>query len=495
MQPDPSAFLRGIRQELLKTGHAKLAAGDMVPAVTLLRGAEIAAHLQLRHERLPALLDGFYSRQHELLLQSVDALAGLGIGVPDAASGALNLSPEYDPIARYDAMVAAQSACIAALGNATNAAATSLRRDILHRACRLDGEIRSARAKALQEVMASGQVEKAADSIGVPSDEIITTHLREHFPQYSDLRAFNVHQQKGVNTKEVFFMEIEGHPDWPRQAVMRRNRAVDPVGNEVSSEYGILDYVHRHGVLAARPLFAGAALGDQQRPFVVLERLPGRAQGGAELGDGARGVLLDLARHLARLHRVDVRGLPDAYRPYGKMGTSARQRTLNMIDRFYRLWQGDNCQPSLATEAAFVWLRENVDIVDEQLSIVHGDYSLRNNLSHEGRASGILDWELAHEGHPGEDLGYVRLDVEGVMPWDDFMQAYLDAGGVEVPDRVIRYFRIYGIAFIISTLYTACNGYLVGRHDDMLIGAAGIIEFSVFEPMLSRFLVEELEQN
>ena len=497
MQPDPSIFLRGIREELLQTGNARLAEGDFVPGVTLLRGGELLSHLMLRFERLPALFDGFYPQQRALLERCADQLAVFGIGVPPDVTTQLQADTACeDKVARHDALAAAQSRCLFALSTRRDdPVVAKAMNELMLAACQLDDDIRTARNQALQEARDSGLPAVAADGVGVPDDALVTAWLREHFPQYPDIRASKVRQQKGVNTKEVFFMELHGHPDWPAQAVMRRNRAVDTVGNEVSSEFGILDYVHRHGVLAPRPLFAGAAMGEQKRPFVVLEKLDGRAQGSAELGtETARSVLLNLARNLARLHRVDVHGLPDAYRTYGK-GASARQRTLAMIDRFYQLWQGDACEPSVVTESAYIWLRDNVDRVDDSLCIVHADYSLRNNLSRDGKATGILDWELAHEGHPGEDLGYVRLDVEGVMPWSEFMQAYVEAGGFNVPDELIRYFHIYGLAFIMATLFTACNGYLTGRHADMLIGGAGTIEFGIYEAMLAKALLAEYQRS
>ena len=485
-------FLRGIRQELLRTGNAKLAAGDVVPGVTLLRGGELMANLVLRLEHLPALLDGLHQRQQDLLQHSVSQLLRFGVAVPTVVIDAVKMQADADKIARFDAMRVAQSRCLLELSQSFDQAGVKeVLNQLAQEACMLEADYREARDQALADIRADKTGTVVAGEDATPTDEIVTAYLRAQFPLYPKIRASNVRQQKGVNTKEVFFMDLHGHPDWPPQAVMRRNRAVDSVGNDVSCEFGMLDYVCRHGVCAPRPLFAGQAIGDQRRPFVVLEKREGRAQSAGEFGSAARDVLLDMARNLAVLHRLDVRGISDAYRPYGPAGGRARDRTLKMIDRFYTMWQAFNFQPSLTTESAYIWLRENVGLVDDTLCIAHGDYSMRNNLAHEGRISAILDWELAHEGHPGEDLGYVRLDVEGVMPWSEFMQAYVDAGGVPVAEEVVRYFQIYGLAFIMATLYSACGGYLLGQHADLLIGAVGTIEFNLYESMLAKILLAE----
>ena len=69
-------------------------------------------------------------------------------------------------------------------------------------------------------------------------------------------------------------------------------------------------------------------------------------------------------------------------------------------------------------------------------------------------ARAILDWELAHIGHPMEDLGWVcvrswrfgndDLPVGGVGTREEFWRAYEAAGGAPVdPDRV-RFWEAFG---------------------------------------------------
>lgn len=495
MQPDPLLFLQGIRREVLRAGEDSLSRGDTIPGVTLLRGGELLANLALRHGALPEILRGFRQQQLVLLNETCALMDARGVQIPGhiravaetAVAGKRSLAGDqactanHDPIRHYEELVAAQSHCLELLS------AAGVRNGLLEKACALQLAVISARDNALASAADGGVAPEEEES--APTDALVTGYLREQFPQYPNIEVRNIRQLKGVNTKEVFFMDIHGHPHWPVNAVMRRNRRVDTVDNEVSSEFGILDYLHRAGHPVARPLFAGDGMASQRRSFVVLEQLPGKTCSVAELGSDREKVFAQLAGNLARLHRQDHSGLGSQYRLYGG---SPRERTLGMIERFYLMWKDNDIQPSAIIESAYIWLRENVSVVDDKTCIVHADYSLRNNLVHNGEVTGILDWELAHIGHPAEDLGYIRPDIENVMAWGDFLAAYREQGGPDVSDRQVRYFQIYGLAFIMATLASACNGYLRGRHSDLLIGAAGTIEWNVHEPLLGRLLMAEL---
>jgi aminoglycoside phosphotransferase (APT) family kinase protein len=112
----------------------------------------------------------------------------------------------------------------------------------------------------------------------------------------------------------------------------------------------------------------------------------------------------------------------------------------------------DACSGRLASatgEAApvahdlFAWLRANVPPPSERAVIVHGDVGLHNLLVDGDRVSVVLDWERAHLGDPTEDLVYLRPTLDGVLDWDEFMAAYLAAGGTSPgPDRE-RFYRVW----------------------------------------------------
>lgn len=67
----------------------------------------------------------------------------------------------------------------------------------------------------------------------------------------------------------------------------------------------------------------------------------------------------------------------------------------------------------------------------------------------------MLDWELSHLGDPAEDLSWIcvnswrfgRADkpVGGFGHYQDLLEGYAEAGGAEIPRRVL-YWRALGLS-------------------------------------------------
>lgn len=145
---------------------------------------------------------------------------------------------------------------------------------------------------------------------------------------------------------------------------------------------------------------------------------------------------------LAKLHGIPVVSLPPL--PAPKIDTDiARWREI--------LARLDDHRPVFAL--AMRWLIDNRP-PPRPITFVHGDFRLGNLLVSERRVEAVLDFELAHLGEPAEDLGWMcapswrfgNLDkpVGGFGAREDFLNAYLGAGGdVSAPSR-LRYFEIFG---------------------------------------------------
>jgi aminoglycoside phosphotransferase (APT) family kinase protein len=74
---------------------------------------------------------------------------------------------------------------------------------------------------------------------------------------------------------------------------------------------------------------------------------------------------------------------------------------------------------------------------------VHGDAHFGNVLAEGDRLVCVTDWEFAHAGHPAEDLAFCRTSIESIMPWSEFLAEYRSAGGPEVSEPQLRFFRIW----------------------------------------------------
>lgn len=86
-------------------------------------------------------------------------------------------------------------------------------------------------------------------------------------------------------------------------------------------------------------------------------------------------------------------------------------------------------------------------------TVLHGDFRIGNLLVDEHDLHLVLDWELAHTGHPLEDLGWPCVRawrfgadpvVGGIGPTDQLLDAYADAGGTRYTDTDLRWGIILG---------------------------------------------------
>ncbi len=66
--------------------------------------------------------------------------------------------------------------------------------------------------------------------------------------------------------------------------------------------------------------------------------------------------------------------------------------------------------PSPVHQLALNWLRQQPAPTSQRV-LCHGDFRLGNLLVGESGLVAVLDWELAHIGHAGEDLGYLCANV------------------------------------------------------------------------------------
>lgn len=192
-------------------------------------------------------------------------------------------------------------------------------------------------------------------------------------------------------------------------------------------------------------------------PFIIMERLPGRTfliwepDASFDLSPPAvRPLWLQAAEILAELHRFDWRtGLADWESP----------RPLEDEIRFWRpIYER-------APEPAWLELGREVEALLLQsvpkryrVGLFHGDYQPGNILYRDGRAVGVIDWELSGIGAQALDLGWLMMMGDPKMwaaeyqPWhpppvDQIRGTYEGALGESVDD---------------ASWYQALAGYRLG---------------------------------
>ena len=211
--------------------------------------------------------------------------------------------------------------------------------------------------------------------------------------------------QGGFVTDVYAFALASADDAWARPLVLR----VFPANTEavmVRRERCAQDVVSAQGAPAPRVLACEDTEGSLERPFLVMERLPGRPQMVIELP----GLLLELPRlvtlprrHAAALdivHRLDAEPL---LRAFAAAGIDRRavgpEHWLDRAESTIAGYRLDGLRPALA------WLRSHRPPDPERLSICHGDLFGANILEHGGRVTGLLDWNVATVADPAFDVG------------------------------------------------------------------------------------------
>jgi len=155
-------------------------------------------------------------------------------------------------------------------------------------------------------------------------------------------------------------------------------------------------------------------------------------------------------------------------------------------------WRRNRVHPSATLAAGFAWLLDNIPANIDQLSIVHGDIGFHNAMVHENRLVALLDWEFFHLGDATEDLSYCRPMIEPLLPWDDFIGAYRDAGGHEYRPQNAAFFDLWRSVRNATTCATAWRGFLSGKYPALKMAYQGIPLYRMLVEHVASTLRERL---
>lgn len=161
-------------------------------------------------------------------------------------------------------------------------------------------------------------------------------------------------------------------------------------------------------------------------PFYLMSFLNGRVFNDQSLPQltpsERRAIYQDMNRVLALIHQVDYQKL--GLDGFGKPGNYfARQ-----VGRWSRQVQEGTIPIPTALTKLMEWLPNHIP-VDDETTLVHGDFRLDNMVFHltENKVIGVLDWELSTLGHPLADFSYQ------CMAWRIPPTLWRGIGGLDLP--------------------------------------------------------------
>jgi len=214
-----------------------------------------------------------------------------------------------------------------------------------------------------------------------------------------------------------------------------------------AQEFRVLETMQAAGVLAPRALWLCEDTSVAGRPFFLMERLPGIAAGHRVARDPAvvpdrTRLARDLAANLARLHAITPSRVSLPFLPT-RLARADIAHVRAYLDRVP--------EPYPVLEWGLRWCERHAP-EREQTTFVHRDYRTGNYLVHEGRLSGVLDWEFCGFGNPLSDVGWLfakcwrfgqhHYTVGGVAKPADFLPEYEKHSGRKVSADDLVYWQV-----------------------------------------------------
>jgi aminoglycoside phosphotransferase (APT) family kinase protein len=265
-----------------------------------------------------------------------------------------------------------------------------------------------------------------------------------------------------------------------RQRLALRTNAPTGIPSSLNriKEFAVLQAVFGAGATVPEPLFACADTSVLGKPFFVMRRVPGSAQGRQITADPALEPALPmiaarLGHELARIQtirppRPDLAFLPsiDAARHIAG----------------FRAYLDRHPQPRPVLEWAMRWLETHRPEPRDPV-LCHRDFRTGNYMLDGAELTAILDWEFAGWGDPDEDIGwfcckgwrFARLDREagGIAAREPFYGAYERAAGRRLdPDRVRFWEVLANVRWAVIALQQS-DRYLVGGARDLSTAIIG----------------------
>lgn len=262
-----------------------------------------------------------------------------------------------------------------------------------------------------------------------------TLHERLVDVAFPGSRLVSTEPLTGGVSAEMHALVVETTAGAQREVVLRVQSDADWKANEASvsaKEFALLQALGTRGFAVPEPLFLDESGDLLPRPFYVMTRVPGTTTVSKEHLDGA---LEEMARFLARLHRLDTSSLPEL--PFLE---DPRAEVFQYLS-----------DDALETRVRAALKRRAPG--PTQRSLIHGDYWPGNVLWRGAQLAAVIDWEDAAMGDPLADLAAARVEL--LCRYDDkamdlFTEKYLAETKVDLTDLPL--WEVYVSSSALATM-------------------------------------------
>lgn len=112
------------------------------------------------------------------------------------------------------------------------------------------------------------------------------------------------------------------------------------------------------------------------------------------------------------------------------------------------------------TRYALSWLRHHVPEGPMRTALIQGDTGPGNFLAHNGRVTGLVDWEFSHLGDPHDDIAWVRSRARGSAfagMFDSKLPNYERLSGYAIEPARVAYYNVFVIVRLVVTTAMAIH--------------------------------------
>ncbi len=400
--------------------------------------------------------------------------------------------------ARFDELRSEAAARVAAAAGSADAGERELAGRLVEVERRFLERTDELRAAALAD-RPDGDGATPATECSVTADQV-TRYLRGRFTHSPGVVAERVSVVPGGRSKETILVALTGTDELPTEVILRKDRPVSVLETRAADEFAVLEAVYEFGgVPVPQPFFAeeeGHDLGDGT--FLVMARVPGH-KAGEHFPDLAAPrehqveIGRQLAASLARLHALPLDRL--AHTPLGAQPAVVTEASVvATVEAIAGRIDELTGPPCVTVGLARQWLLDHVgDVVPApRVSLLQGDFGFHNMLVDGPRLTALVDWEGATIGPPARELAAARNPASALMPWPEFVAAYVEAGGSEADTdpRAVGYYRVLAALGAFMASRTGGHLFRTGAKRDLLTAHSGLDSRFRCERNLARALAD-----
>lgn len=273
------------------------------------------------------------------------------------------------------------------------------------------------------------------------------------------------------------------------------------LSSSVEHDYRVLKAIENTGALAPKPYVLELNPDILGGPFIITSKDPGTTfnpfdrKGQLALRshwERKTGLAEDVVDNLINIHNV-----PLEKACFLEKAPSAEATGPFEIDRCRNIAKEIGVERDPFVYFILDWLQENCPD-SGYLTLIHGDFHIRNVLIDNDRVSSILDWELTRVSNPLFDLAYMCIPYLsgkvflpgapyacGVIPKEELIAQYERKTNRKINPKHFKFWRVLSALSLLLIIETGVSAYARKQTDEIRVAWLRLIIPVLHEDILS----------